>query len=80
MWEELNNLPLIVTRHNSPAFKVDVVPGGFKPHKVEFVPEKILEKNLGKCTFVSNSPMGRFPCHNPATIEREGGNVCEEHK
>lgn len=34
MWEEIKDLPLIVTRYGKPYLIVDVVPGGFKPNEI----------------------------------------------
>jgi hypothetical protein len=81
--EEIKNLPVTVTQLGQPIFKIvpmDEVdtPEGFKPKEVTFVPE-ISEKNLGKCTWKKFVGGAWYDCKNSATIEREGGNVCEEH-
>jgi len=84
----LQELPLLLTRYN--IVVAQVLPNGsgiisekqldevYK--KVEGVKPVETPKDLGRCTFVSRSGLGVFPCRSPATIEREGGNVCEEHK
>ena len=77
MWEELKDLPLVITRRGKPSFLVDVIPGGMEPREVSHKVPGENPKNflLKKCVVKVCDRSGK------ANVKIEGDErfVCGEH-
>jgi len=78
MWEEIKDLPLMVTKYNEEVFTVmpknskkisEVIPNPIQPVKLTTAP-------IETCTWEKVIGGTRFYCHNPKV---EGKEVCETH-